>query len=145
MLINKLIADHKKKTGGNPGEARDRSLSLSMRANRHAVAQDELDRASSAYKQAGAVGAVAGGLAGSLKGRTGIGAGLGLLAGLGSVKAIRAASAPDEYGQRTPAEHEVQSLLPVAVGSITAAVLARKKLRQMAANASKRLTPLFPI
>lgn len=169
LAIDKLTADRKKKKTGavgqmpaplrtngetnfasrsssglNPGEARDRSL-YRVAGFRHTTAEDEYDRASSAFKKAGAAGTVAGGLAGSLKGRPGIGAAIGLLSGVGSVAGIRKLMPPNDYGQRSPAEHQIQSVLPATVGTVAAAILARKKLKQMAANAAKRVTPLFPV
>jgi hypothetical protein len=119
----------------SPAEQRDRSL-YRVAGYKNRISEDELNRAASNYTKAGATGALAGGLIGSLKSKAKIGAGIGALAGIASIKAIRAASPPDPFGQHTPEEKAAEKAVPIAAG-IVAAIAAKKKLSQAAERAAK--------
>ncbi len=111
-----------------PDEKRQRSL-LRVSEVKNRIATDELRRSKDNYAKAMTSGAAAGLVVGSLKGRAKVGAGIGALAGIGSVAAIRRAMPPDDYGQRTPAEKQVEQLPAIAGGVVAVDALRRKLTR----------------
>ncbi|MEY2487382.1 MAG: hypothetical protein QOH39_3030 [Verrucomicrobiota bacterium] len=119
-------------------ERRDRSL-YRVADFRHKVASDELNSAASSYIKSAATGGLAGGLVGSLRGKGKIGAGIGALAGIGSIAGIRAALPPDQFGQHSPEEHQIERTVPIA-GAIVAAIAGRKKLKQAAGNLAEQIS-----
>ena len=113
-------------------EKRDRAT-YRIQGYRHKVATDELNNATSSYLKSAATGGLAGGLVGSLRDKGKIGAGIGALAGIGSIAAIRKTLPPDQFGNRTPAEHQVEKIVPLTA-AVIAAVAARKKLKNSLGN-----------
>ncbi len=118
-------------------EQRQRSL-LRRHSYREKIREREVDDAVSSFRNSGIWGAVAGGAIGNLRSKAKIGAGIGALAGAGSIKAIRTVSPADEYGSATPERRMVERAVPITAG-VAAAIAAKKKLNQVTSRAAQNI------